>query len=256
MTPHNEPTHLITLAEWAQRHGLSESYVLRQLPYREPGFPAPKTTHTLIRYQHPDPVDLPNHDPDQPLTLNAFARIIGASTHLITQTRDKNPDLLPTPLPPPTAPARGRPAHHYRLGDLLTWWNNRPPITRGSVQVGLYDPADLAPYEPRRNEPVDLPGHDPDSEVTLGRFAALIGVNRSTVSQYKRKTPDALPDTTDGHRPDRLPAHTRATFRLGDLLAWWNNRPGSVAGYRTRTGGTASPRYAPDPTSPPPAEAP
>ncbi|GAB2525268.1 hypothetical protein [Nocardiopsis aegyptia] len=143
----DEPTHLVTLAQWARQHGLSESYALRQLPYQAENFPRPESTRTLIRYQHP--------------------------------------------------------------------------------------------------EPVDLPGHDPRAEVTLGRFATLIGVNRSTVSQYKRKTPDALPDTIEGYRPDRLPPHTRAKFYLEDLLTWWNNRPGSVAGYRSPTGGTASPRRAP-----------
>lgn len=246
----DEPAHLVTLAEWAQQHGFSESYALRQLPYQAENFPAPETTRTLIRYQHPDPIDLPDHDPDTEITLTGFARVLGVSAHLITQTRDKDPSLLPPPLPNPPRPTRGRPTHRYRLGDLLTWWNNRPPITRGSVQVGLYDPAKLAPFEPRRNKPVELPGHDPRAEVTLGRFAALIGLNRSTVSQYKRKTPDALPDTIEGYRPNRLPPHTRAKFYLSDLLAWWNNRPGSVAGYRSSTSGTASPRHAPttDPT--------
>lgn len=238
--------HLITLAQWAERHGFSESYVLRQLPYINPDFPEPETTRTLRRYQRPDPIDdPPDHDPETPTTLTGFARIIGVSAHLVAQTRDKDPGLLPTPLPVTGRSTRGRLAHHYRLADLVHWWNNRPPITRGSVQVGLYDPDKLRPFEPRRNQPVELPGHDPDSEVTLGRFATLIGVNRSTVSQYKRKTPDALPDTIEGYRPDRLPPHTRAKFRLKDLLDWWNNRPGSVAGYRSRTGGTSSPRHAP-----------
>ncbi|GHC78584.1 hypothetical protein GCM10007079_16000 [Nocardiopsis terrae] len=241
----DEPTRLVTLAEWAREHGLSESYALRQLPYQVDDFPAPETTRTLIRYQHAEPIDLPDHDSDSEVTLTGFARVLGVSAHLITQTRDKDPSLLPDPLPPPTRPTRGRPTHRYRLGDLLTWWNNRPPITRGSVQVGLYDPVKLAPFEPRRNKPVELSGHDPNSEVTLGRFATLIGLNRSTVSQYKRKTPDALPDTVEGYRHDRLPPYTRAKFRLGDLLNWWNSRPGSVAGYRSQEGGTASPRHAP-----------
>jgi hypothetical protein len=101
----------------------------------------------------------------------------------------------------------------------------------GTAEAALYDAAKLAPFEPRRPAPVELPDRDPGLEVTLGAFADLIGVNRKTVSQYTAKTPDDLPDTVDGARP-----YPRAKYRLGDLLLWWNGRPGSRLGHRKTTG--------------------
>jgi hypothetical protein len=54
---------------------------------------------------------------------------------------------------------------------------------------------------------------DPDDRVTLSRFAAMIGKDRKTVTQHRSRPgfPDGDPD---------------GRYRVGDLLQYWNERPG------------------------------
>jgi hypothetical protein len=56
--------------------------------------------------------------------------------------------------------------------------------------------------------PVDL-----DERITLWRFAEIIGKNSKTVNQHRTRPgfPEAGPD---------------GKYRAGDLLDYWNNRPG------------------------------
>ncbi|RNL80725.1 hypothetical protein [Halostreptopolyspora alba] len=102
---------------------------------------------------------------------------------------------------------------------------------RGDVGRGggsgnnLYDPAKLERFKPRRPDPVELPEEDLVKQVTLGGFAALIGVNGRAVNQIKDQRPDTLPDTVDGQR-----WYPRAKYHVRDLLLMWNSRPGKGSG--------------------------
>jgi hypothetical protein len=53
----------------------------------------------------------------------------------------------------------------------------------------------------------------PDERITLGRFAALIGRARNTVAQYRGQPGFPQPDA-------------EGRYRAGDLLSYWNSRPG------------------------------
>jgi hypothetical protein len=52
-----------------------------------------------------------------------------------------------------------------------------------------------------------------NTRITLGRFAALIGKDRKTVTQHRDRPgfPEPGPD---------------GSYRLGDLILYWNNRTG------------------------------
>jgi hypothetical protein len=54
---------------------------------------------------------------------------------------------------------------------------------------------------------------DPDERITLGRFASLIGKANKTVTQHRERP--GFPESDD----DGL-------YRAGDLLEYWNQRPG------------------------------
>ncbi|MFE3455990.1 hypothetical protein ACFXKD_00480 [Nocardiopsis aegyptia] len=120
---------------------------------------------------------------------------------------------------------------------------------RGSGEKGggggsnLYDPAKLAPFEPRGNPPVELPEEDLVKEVTLGGFAALLGVDTKNVVAIKNHRPDTLPPTVDGQRH----WYPRARYRVRDLLLMWNSRPGRGRGSNKRR--TPLPWQAPKDTS-------
>jgi len=54
---------------------------------------------------------------------------------------------------------------------------------------------------------------DPDERITLGRFAGLIGKARGTVNQHR-------------DRPGFPAPGENGLYRAGDLLDYWNTRPG------------------------------
>jgi len=62
---------------------------------------------------------------------------------------------------------------------------------------------------------------DPEDRITLGRFASLIGKARNTVAQYRDQPGFPRPDA-DG------------SYRAGDLLSYWNSRPGRRGPARRR----------------------
>jgi hypothetical protein len=96
----------------------------------------------------------------------------------------------------------------------------------GGGGSNLYDPAKLAPFEPRRPDSVELAEQDLVKQVTLGGFAALIGVSAKTVVHIKNHRPDTLPPTVDGQRQ----WYPHARYHVRDLLLMWNSRPGRGRG--------------------------
>jgi hypothetical protein len=62
---------------------------------------------------------------------------------------------------------------------------------------------------------------DPEERITLGRFAALIGKARNTVAQYRDQPGFPQPGADGG-------------YRAGDLLDYWNSRPGRRGPARRR----------------------
>jgi hypothetical protein len=79
-----------------------------------------------------------------------------------------------------------------------------------ALDAGLAGRADLAP--PERIDP-SAARIDPDERITLGRFAGLIGKARGTVNQH-------------WDRPGFPESGEDGLYRAGDLLAYWNARPG------------------------------
>lgn len=69
---------------------------------------------------------------------------------------------------------------------------------------------DLAP--PHRIDPAVFRA-DPEDRITLGRFAALIGKSRGTVTQHRG-------------RPGFPSVGADGLYRVTDLLTYWNTRPG------------------------------
>ncbi|KIH99700.1 hypothetical protein LP52_05515 [Streptomonospora alba] len=96
----------------------------------------------------------------------------------------------------------------------------------GGGGSNLYDSAKLEPFRPRRPDPVELPAEFLDEQVTLGRFARMIGVHGRSVSQIKDQRPDTVPPTVDGSRH----WYPRARYFVRDLLLMWNSRPGRGQG--------------------------
>ncbi|MEY9210592.1 hypothetical protein NI17_024120 (plasmid) [Thermobifida halotolerans] len=96
----------------------------------------------------------------------------------------------------------------------------------GGSGNNLYDPAELEKFRPRRPDPVELPDEDLVKQVTLGGFAALIGVASKSVTQIKDDRPDTLPPTVDGQRQ----WYWGARYHVRDLLLMWNSRPGRGTG--------------------------
>jgi len=78
------------------------------------------------------------------------------------------------------------------------------------VQRWLSGQSDLNPA-PRVEPPVLR--IDSDDRITLGRFASLIGKARNTVAQYR-------------DQPGFPSADEEGSYRAGDLLDYWNSRPG------------------------------
>lgn len=229
-TPGEADTDLITLEEWTGRCGYS--YSRASDLSRQEGFPSPVPDRfrevPKRRAATPAP---PGADPDQALTLDEFAALIGVSAKHVRRVVTTHTAPLP-PLADPSERTAWPTQGHRRLGALLDWWNARPATI---TKVALYEAAALAPFEPRRPRP--LPplrelGLGPDEEITASRFATLIGVDYNTVGQYRRLSPEKMPLTADGRRVQDLAYGEIATFRAQDLHRWWQERPGSRVGHR------------------------
>jgi hypothetical protein len=115
------------------------------------------------------------------------------------------------PAPIGALPARGR--HGGGEGELL--------FDEKDLDIWLATQPDLQP--PERIDPSTLPAAD--TRITLGRFAALIGKDRKTVTQH-RDRPEFPEPGSDG------------SYRLGDLILYWNNRTGRRGPSR---GGSSAP---------------
>lgn len=104
------------------------------------------------------------------------------------------------PQPSGALPSRGR--NGGGRGELL--------FDQAELDAWLAAQPDLAAPEQIDPRAVRI---DPDERITLGRFAALIGKDRKTVTQHRvrRGFPEASAD---------------GTYRAGDLLDYWNSRPG------------------------------
>jgi hypothetical protein len=112
------------------------------------------------------------------------------------------------PQPAGTLPARGR--HGGGEGELL--------FEEATLNTWLAAQTDLQP--PDRIDSSTLPAAG--TRITLGRFAALIGKDRKTVTQHRDRPgfPEPAPD---------------GTYRLGDLVGYWNNRTGRRGPRRRRS---------------------
>jgi hypothetical protein len=150
------------------------------------------------RAAHPVAADRPGSElPAGMTTLRLWAPRHGRAYDYVRQfwrTRDG------FPTPAGELPSRSRngggPGERYYDEEALERWL--------SGQSGL----NLAP----RIEPSVL-RIDPDDRITLGRFAALIGKARNTVAQYR-------------DQPGFPAADAEGTYRSGDLVDYWNSRPG------------------------------
>lgn len=110
---------------------------------------------------------------------------------------------------------RPRPGFPEPVGEL------RPRGRHGGGRgEHLYDEAALDGWRSAQSD-LDPPerielsalGISADERVTLGRFAGLIGKDRKTVTQHR-------------DRPGFPAAGEGGKYRAGDLLAYWNARPG------------------------------
>jgi hypothetical protein len=89
----------------------------------------------------------------------------------------------------------GRGEFYYDVAALEQWL---------AGQLDLHPPERIVPSALRI---------DPDERITLGRFAGLIGRARNTVAQYRDRPGFPQPDVSD-------------RYRAGDLIEFWNSRPG------------------------------
>jgi hypothetical protein len=130
-------------------------------------------------------------------TLRRWALRHGRSHDYVRQFWRRLPGF---PDPAGELPARGR--HGGGRGELL--------FEQAALDSWMAAQPGLAP--PERIDPAAL-RIDPDERVTLGRFAALIGKDRKTVTQH-RDRPE-FPEPDPGGR-----------YRVADLLGYWNSRTG------------------------------
>jgi hypothetical protein len=123
-------------------------------------------------------------------------------------------------------------ARHGRSHDRVRHWRADPEFPRhagelppcgrhgGGLGEQYFDEAaldawlasrpDLAP--PERIDP-SAAGIGPDERITLGKFAGLIGKARGTVNQHR-------------DRPGFPPSGEDRLYKAGELLEYWNARPG------------------------------
>jgi len=111
-------------------------------------------------------------------------------------------------------PPRGR--HGGGIGEQY--------FDEAALDAWLANQQDLTP--PERIDPSAV-RIDSDERITLGRFAGLIGKARGTVTQHR-------------DRPDFPDSGTDGLYRAGDLLNYWNTRPGRRS--KAGKGGLRSPR--------------
>ncbi|GAA1463534.1 hypothetical protein NE857_34075 (plasmid) [Nocardiopsis exhalans] len=218
---------LLTLAEWAQRCGYSQKYAW-ELAAQE-GFPGPEPGQYRMVPKRRRATPLPaGVDPLRAVTLEEFARLIGVAHESVLSVVRAHTE----PLPPTVERTAWLSEGHRTVRALLDWWDARPATT---TRMRLYAPDKLAPFEPQGHAPLPSPqelGVDPAEEVTLGRFAAIIGEDRGNVGQYRRLHPEQMPRTADGRRVQDLAKGESATFVFSDLHRWWPSRPGSRVGHR------------------------
>jgi hypothetical protein len=129
--------------------------------------------------------------------LRRWASGHGRTHHYVRQfwrCRPGFPDPV-SELPPNGHHGGGRGEHLYDEAALDAWLAAQPDLAAPDrVDPGAFQIA-------------------PDERITLGRFAALIGKDRKTVTQHRDRPGFPEPD------PD-------GTYRTGDLLGYWNSRPG------------------------------
>ena len=228
--PDPEGVELLTLAQWAQRCGYSYSHAWKLS--QQQGFPAPEPGRYLQVPKQRAHTPLPEGvDPDQAVTLNEFAGLIGVSPNTVSRVVTTHTEPLP-----PLADATERTARptqgHRQTRKLLDWWNRRPATT---TRVRLYAAPKLTAFAPHRHSPLPSAqelGVDPQQKVTLSRFATIIGQDPGNVGQYRRLHPKKMPHTADGRRVQDLAHGEQAEFVFEDLRRWWPSRPGSRLGYR------------------------
>ncbi|RCV49125.1 hypothetical protein [Marinitenerispora sediminis] len=139
---------LVTLKEWAARHGYSHDYVVHVMPRYYEDFPAPEQPRRGVtekgggggsalynpkklepfRPRRPDPVELSEEDLRREVTLVGFAKLIGVDGRSVTQIKEDRPDTLPDTVDG----QRWYPRAKYRARDLLKMWNSRPGRGQGS----------------------------------------------------------------------------------------------------------------------------
>lgn len=130
-------------------------------------------------------------------TLRVWGPEQGRSADYVRQNW-RNRDGFPEPsgeLPPRGRNGGGRGELLFGQAELDAWLAAQP---------------DLA--APERIDPGAI-RIDPHERITLGRFAGLIGKDRKTVTQHR-------------NRPGFPQGDADGTYRAGDLLDYWNSRPG------------------------------
>jgi hypothetical protein len=130
-------------------------------------------------------------------TLRRWGPQQGRSEAYVRQNWRRRPGF---PDPVGEFPARGR--NGGGRGELL--------FDQAALDAWLAAQPDLAP--PERIDPAAL-RITPGARITLGRFAALIGKDRKTITQHRGRLGFPEPDA-DG------------TYLASELLAYWNTRTG------------------------------
>ena len=130
-------------------------------------------------------------------TLRIWAPRHGRTHDYVRQFWRRRPGF---PDPVGELPARGR--RGGGLGELL--------FDENALDTWLATQPELAP--PDRIDAAAL-RIDLESRITLGGFAALIGKDRKTVTQHRDRPGFPSPDV-------------EGRFRTGDLVSYWNTRPG------------------------------
>lgn len=221
---------LITLAEWAERCGYNQKYVWELAAQED--FPDPEPGQCRMVPKKRRATTLPEEvDPMRAVTLEEFAHLIGVTHRSVMSVVRAHTQPLP-----PAVDLTERPPWlsegHRTVRALVEWWNTRPVTT---TRVRLYDPDKLTSFEPQGHPPLPVAQKlevDPAEEVTLSRFATIIGEDRGNVGQYRRLYPEQMPTTADGRCVQDLAPGEQVTFVFQDLHRWWTSRPGSRAGYR------------------------
>lgn len=217
----------LTLAEWADQCGYTYNRASELAQKKD--FPDPEPDRYRQVPKKRKATLLPaGIDPEHTVTLTEFASLIGVSAQTLKRA------LAAHTQPPPAAvEASDRPARERRrVRELVQWWNARPATT---TRVRVFAADKLAPFGPQGHPPLRSAlslGVDPAEEVTLSRFATIIGEDRGNVGQYRRLSPETMPHTADGRRVQDLAKGEQATFVFEELRRWWSSRPGSRAGYR------------------------